>query len=117
MTAFLFARRQVVWTKCVNPTNCLSAFYVAEFALEMRGSRTVAVVKWRAILARLWDLPALAMRPSWKCAKKSPRSKDLGLNPPKEEGGGDNRGMSGSRFRAIANNRGNSPRQLHFDIR
>src|SRR5699024_7923149 len=28
-------------------------------------------------------------------AKKSPRSKDLGPNPPKEEGGGDNLGMSG----------------------
>jgi hypothetical protein len=26
--------------------------------------------------------------------KKSPRSEDPGLNPPKEEGGGDNRGMS-----------------------
>jgi hypothetical protein len=29
-----------------------------------------------------------------KIEKKSPRSGDLGLNPPKEEGGGDNRGMS-----------------------
>jgi hypothetical protein len=28
-------------------------------------------------------------------AKKSPRSCDLGLNPPKEEGGGDNLGMPG----------------------
>jgi len=27
--------------------------------------------------------------------KKSPRSKDLGPNPPKEEGGGDNLGMPG----------------------
>src|SRR5690606_16379705 len=27
--------------------------------------------------------------------KKNPRSKDLGQNPPKEEGGGDNLGMSG----------------------
>jgi hypothetical protein len=27
--------------------------------------------------------------------KKSPRSEDLELNPPKEEGGGDNLGMSG----------------------
>src|SRR5690606_25850428 len=30
-----------------------------------------------------------------KIQKKSPRSKDLGQNPPKEEGGGDNLGMSG----------------------
>ncbi len=30
-----------------------------------------------------------------KQTKKSPRSEDLELNPPKEEGGGDNLGMSG----------------------
>ncbi len=36
-----------------------------------------------------------------KKSKKSPRSYDLGPNPPKEEGGGDNLGMSGyEAFRA-----------------
>lgn len=56
-------------------------------------------------------LPALHLltAPAWRRAssprrrtaqapgmeKKSPRSKDLGLNPPKEEGGGDNLGMFG----------------------
>ncbi|KDD90258.1 hypothetical protein L519_0855 [Bordetella bronchiseptica MBORD678] len=38
--------------------------------------------------------------------KKSPRSCDLGLNPPKEEGGGDNRGMSGLRQALRPGNRG-----------
>ncbi|MDQ2151025.1 hypothetical protein RBI22_20205 [Alcaligenaceae bacterium C4P045] len=52
-----------------------------------------------------------------KKAKKSPRSCDLGLNPPKEEGGGDNRGTSGSELLSITTLLGFSPRQLRFDIR
>jgi hypothetical protein len=38
-------------------------------------------------------MPQSAVRIGDKKRKKSPRSCDLGLNPPKEEGGGDNRGM------------------------